>query len=226
MKPANTVGAVGERNAMFPRAFHAGGAEDGQFGIGQGGPWRSSPGRVGAHRCRRAIAPDFRRCDSRAPLPNREGAGRQVRLAGVAAATGRSRSQGRAAYHLRRLPRPDGKRGRLLARSPMAALESCGIEKLKPNITQHTWLRLARRRVRARTDCEQTRTCGGVSDTATLAAVGTGGCIRRAARPVGGQSDHLSEELKQNAKFPMISHGHFSRISVGPQSRKRQPLLQ
>jgi hypothetical protein len=55
-----------------------------------------------------------------------EGAGRQVRLVGVPAATGRSRSQGRAAHHLRRLPRPDGKRWRLLARSPMAALKPAG----------------------------------------------------------------------------------------------------
>ena len=48
--------------------------------------------------------------------------GGQIRLVGVSASPGRPRPQGRAADHFRCLPRPDGERRRVPARSSLAAL--------------------------------------------------------------------------------------------------------
>src|SRR5215217_4766454 len=59
--------------------------------------------------------------------------GGQVRLVGVPAAPGRSRSQGRAAHHLGRLSRSDGERRGISARSSVAALHGAFLsERVQP----------------------------------------------------------------------------------------------
>ena len=127
--------------------------------------------------------------------------GGQVGLVGVPAAPGRSWAQGRAAHHLRRLPRPDGERRRVSAGRTMAALHGAFYR----NVFSH----VPATRVR---EVSHSSRPSMPRRTATRPTASSGDCRRPAAARMNTAADLVERSVHETLTYYAFPDIHWQKI--------------